>query len=281
MESEQFQNDPSKLSYDKDLHQNASMDLDFTTFLAMFSIVVIFYYVWKMIQRKAQINTNEIGFIPEKKGGEKKTPLFEDIKFKSPQKKDENNDNNNNNNSSGNKKDKKNNGSNKKAPSSDNKKKNSDHLEEEEEEEDKEENSHFTPVKEKNNKSEGKGKEDEEIDFLSPISSVIAKTRLAKTQLKKRRSSYGLVDHSIGPTTTTATRTTVKKNPVSSVSSSSFSTTKSRPVTRSSQRYCPINVLEKNSDQLTSGGTGGGERERGGAGSSDSSSITPVSITVQ
>jgi hypothetical protein len=280
MESEQFQNDPSKLSNDKDLHQNASMDLDFTTFLAMFSIVLIFYYLWKMIQRKAQINTNEIGFIPEKKGGEKKTPLFEDIKFKSPQKKDENNDNNNNNNSSGNKKDKKNNGSNKKAPSSDNKKKNSDHQEEEEEE-----NSHFTPVKEKNNKSEGKGKEDEEIDFLSPISSVIAKTRLAKTQLKKRRSSYGLVDHSLGPTNTT-TRTTVKKNissssSSSSVSSSSFSTTKSRPVTRSSQRYCPINVLEKNSDQLTSGGTGGGERERGGAGSSDSSSITPVSITVQ
>jgi E3 ubiquitin-protein ligase DOA10 len=272
MEREQFQNDPSRLSYDKDLHQNASMDLDFTTFLAMFSIFVIFYYLWKMIQRKAEINTNSIDFIPERKGDEKKTPLFEEIKFKSPQKKDENNTNNNNNNqnnSSGNKKDKANNGSNKKAPSSDNKKKNSDHQDQEATL-----SSHLTPVKEKNKKSEEKGKatkEEEEIDFLSPISSVIAKTRLAKTQLKKRRSSYGLVDHSL-PMTNTNSRTTVKK----SITSSSYSSS-SRPVTRSSQRYCPINVLEKNTDQL---GGGIGERERGGAGSSDSSSIS-VSMTVQ
>jgi hypothetical protein len=269
MEREQFQNDPSRLSYDKDLHQNASMDLDFTTFLAIFSIFVIFYYLWKMIQRKAEINTNSIDFIPERKGGEKKTPLFEEIKFKSPQKKDENNTNNNNNNQN-------NSSGNKKAPSSDNKKKNSDHQDQEADQE-ATLSSHLTPVKEKKNRPEEKGKaikeeeEEEEIDFLSPISSVIAKTRLAKTQLKKRRSSYGLVDHSL-PMTNTNSRTTVKKSITSSSSSSS-----SRPVTRSSQRYCPINVLEKNTDQL---GGGIGERERGGAGSSDSSSIS-VSMTVQ
>jgi hypothetical protein len=38
-----------------DVSGSASMDLDFSTFLSMFSILVIFYYIWKFIRRKALI----------------------------------------------------------------------------------------------------------------------------------------------------------------------------------------------------------------------------------
>jgi hypothetical protein len=135
-----------------------SMNLDFSTFLAMFSVIVIFYYVIKIIKRKAAVrdDSKTTYLSPVKQQKEHVAPTVASPIPKTP--------------------------SPKKAK---------------------------TPVK---NKTPAKETEDEKPEIpIDPITATIS-----RTQAKKRRNSYGLVDHS----------TTIKKKPL-----------RGKP-----QLYCPMNV---------------------------------------